>query len=102
MKNPIEKSKFTIGLILIIQSVSFLIMSIAQWGKRNSLAGAFLALSALGGILGGVLVAKSAAKEDDRLTALDSLCGDYMDESLFDENFEVPVNEEIDEDEFPF
>lgn len=102
MKNPIEKSKFTIALILLIQSVSFLIMSIAQWGKRKSLAGAFLAISAIGAAVGGFLMLKSASKENERLTVLDSLCGDYMDFDGFNEEFEVPVNEEIDEDEFPF
>ncbi len=102
MKNPIEKSKFTIALVLLIQSVSFLIMSLAQWGKRKSLAGAFLAISAIGGVVGTVLMIKSASKENDRLTVLDSLCGDYMDFDGFNEEFEVPVNEDIDEEEFHF
>lgn len=102
MKNPIEKSKFTIGLILLIQSLSFLVVSIAQCKKRKSLAGAFLALSAIEGILGAILVAKSASKEDDRLTVLDSLCDDYMDFEGMNEEIDVPVNEEIDEEEFHF
>ncbi len=102
MKNPIEKSKFTIALILLVQSFSFLIMSLVQWKKRKSLAGAFLAISAISGVVGGFLMAKSAAKEDDRLTVLDSLCGDYLDEDAYGEGFDVPVNDEIDEEEFHF
>ena len=54
MKTPIQKSKFTIGLILIVQAVTFLIISLAQFKKRKSLAGACLAISALSGIIGTV------------------------------------------------
>ncbi len=100
MKNSIEKSKFTIGLVLIIQSISFLIMSIAQWSKRKSLSGAFLAISALGGVIGAILLVKSASAENERLTVLDSLCGDFLDMDEFDEEFEVPTSEDFDESEF--
>ncbi len=102
MKNSIEKSKFTIALILLIQSISFLIMSIAQWGKRKSLAGAFLAISAVGGVIGAILLVKSASAENDRLNALDSLCGDFLDFDGFNEEFEVPTSDDFDEEEFPF
>ena len=102
MKSPIEKSKFTIGLILLIQSLSFRVVSIAQFKKRKSLAGAFLALSAIEGILGTILVVKSASVENDRLTVLDSLCDDYMEFEGLDKEFDVPVTEEVDEEEFPF
>ena len=101
-KIPIEKSKFTIALILLVQSATFLIMAIAQWGKRKSLAGAFLAIAAVSGTVGGVLMAKSADKEKKRLTVIDSLCGDYLDEDMFTEGFDVPVEDEIDEEEFHF
>ncbi len=101
-KIPIEKSKFTIALILLVQSASFLIMSIVQWNKRRSLAGAFLAIAAISGTVGGILMAKSADKEKKRLTVIDSLCGDYLDEDMFTEGFDVPVEDEIDEAEFPF
>ena len=100
MKNSIGKSKFTIGLVLIIQSISFLIMSIAQWNKRKSLSGAFLAISALGGVVGAILLVKSASAENERLTVLDSLCGDYLDIDNFNEDFEVPTSEDFDESEF--
>lgn len=100
MKNSIGKSKFTIGLVLIIQSISFLIMSIAQWNKRKSLSGAFLAISALGGVVGTILLIKSASAENERLTVLDSLCGDYLDIDDFNEEFEVPTSEDFDESEF--
>jgi hypothetical protein len=100
MKNSIGKSKFTIGLVLIIQSISFLIMSIAQWNKRKSLSGAFLAISALGGVVGAILLVKSASAENERLTVLDSLCGDYLDIDDFNEEFEVPTSEDFDESEF--
>lgn len=100
MKNSIEKSKFTIALILLVQSISFLIMSIAQWGKRKSLSGAFLAISALGGLIGTILLLKSASEENDRLTVLDALCGDYLDIDDFNEEFEVPTSEDFDESEF--
>ena len=101
-KIPIEKSKFTIALILLVQAFTFIVMAIAQWGKRKSLAGAFLAIAAICGTVGGVLMAKSAEKEKKRLTVIDSLCGDYLDEDLFAEGFDVPVNDEIDEEEFHF
>ncbi|MBE6607507.1 MAG: hypothetical protein E7633_02980 [Ruminococcaceae bacterium] len=100
MKSIIEKSKFTIALVLLIQSISFLIMSIAQWSKRKSLAGAFLAISAIGGFIGTVLLIKSASAENERLTVLDSLCGDFLDIDDFNEEFEVPTSDDFDESEF--
>jgi len=75
-------------------------MSLVQWNRRRSLAGAFLAIAAICGSVGGVLMIKSADKEKKRLTVIDSLCGNYLDEDAFTEGFEVPVDDSIDEEEF--
>lgn len=58
-----KKCKFNVGLTLLVQSVSFVILFFMLYSKKRNLANTFLALSAIGGIAGAYLVLKEAKNE---------------------------------------
>lgn len=51
-----KKSKLIIAICLVIHSVSFFILFLLYWNKKRSLAKAFAAISAAGGIAGAYLL----------------------------------------------
>lgn len=59
----LKKYRFHIGLTLLVQSASFVILFFLLYSKKKSLANTFLALSAIGGITGAYLVLKEAKSE---------------------------------------
>ena len=58
-----KKYRFHVGLTLLVQSASFVILFFMLYRKKKSLANTFLALSAIGGITGAYLVLKEAKNE---------------------------------------
>ncbi len=58
-----KKHRFNIGLTLLVQSASFVILFFMLYAKKKSLANTFLALSAIGGIAGAYLILKEAKSE---------------------------------------
>jgi len=68
-----KTTKFFVGIALLVQAVTALIMFLATLGKKKSLSGALLALSAVSGIAGGWLVYDSS-KDDDFCTCDDCGC----------------------------
>ena len=58
-----KKYRFHVGLTLLVQSASFIILFFMLYRKKKSLANTFLALSAIGGITGAYLVLKEAKSE---------------------------------------
>ena len=83
-----NKFNFNIGITLIVQSISFVILFFMLYRKKKNLANTFLALSAIGGAAGAYLVLTEAKKELDAceqaaLDACDCCCGD--DDFDFDE-----------------
>lgn len=80
--------KSIIGICLLVQSVSFLILFFMFWKKKKSLSSAFAALSAIGGISGAYLLlseikAKKASDADD-----DSIF-DFDDDDFSLDNFDT-------------
>ena len=81
----IKKYRFHIGLTLLVQSASFIILFFMLYKKKKSLANTFLALSAVGGIAGAYLVLKEAKNEVEACeqAAKDAcecgICGDEYD-----------------------
>ena len=81
----IKKYRFHIGLTLLVQSASFIILFFMLYKKKKSLANTFLALSAVGGIAGAYLVLKEAKCEVEACeqAAKDAcengVCGDEFD-----------------------
>ena len=80
-----KKYRFHIGLTLLVQSASFIILFFMLYKKKKSLANTFLALSAVGGITGAYLVLKEAKSEVEACeqAAKDAcengICGDEYD-----------------------
>lgn len=98
MKEAIMKSKFYIGLALLVQSVMCLIFFFTLWNKKKSLAGTFLAIGAAGGLSGAYLVYKNAKeleREQKILSAMDAFCDE---EYVFDEDWVDLRDTESDEE----
>ena len=80
-----KKYRFHVGLTLLVQSASFIILFFMLYRKKKSLANTFLALSAIGGIAGAYLVLKEAKREVEACeqAAKDvcecGVCGDAYD-----------------------
>ena len=53
-----KKSKLNFAASLLVQSFTFFVLFCALWAKKKSLAAAFLAVSALSGATGAVLIAQ--------------------------------------------
>ena len=52
----LKKVKLPAAIALFVQSITFFVLFIVLWSKKKSLAGAFLAVSAMGGVACGCLV----------------------------------------------
>ena len=71
-----KKSKLNFAASLIVQSITFFVLFCALWCKKKSLAAAFLAVSAISGATGAVLIAQ--LKQEIADTAVE-----------FDDDFEM-------------
>ncbi len=83
-----KKHRFNIGLTLLVQSASFVVLFFMLYAKKKSLANTFLALSAIGGIAGAYLILKEAKSEVEacEAAAKDAIeAGDIDDTFDFDE-----------------
>ena len=54
----LKKLKLPAAVALFVQSVTFFVLFLVLWSKKKSLAGTFLAVSAMGGLACGCLVAE--------------------------------------------
>lgn len=72
----LKKSKLVVAVSLLVQSITFFALFCILWAKKKSLAGAFLAISALGGATGAYLVFQM--KKEIAATSVE-----------FDDDFEV-------------
>lgn len=112
-----KKYRFHIGLTLLVQSASFIILFFMLYRKKKNLATTFLALSAVGGIAGAYLVLKEAKNEVEACeqAAKDAcengICGDEYDFEaceecmgecdgcvMIDPECEITIEEYIEED----
>ena len=107
LKNLFLRSRFFIGIILLVQTFTMLVLCISQFGKRKSLSGAFAALSVFCAGVGSLLVVKGAKDEEDRIDMIDALCGKYIyvnsnENSLVKtrKGNDVPTDDASDESEF--
>ncbi len=88
----LKKSKLILAISLLAQAFSFFLMFCILWGKKKSLANAFLTVSAMGGATGALLLAKmkkeiksSSLEFDDDLPISDN----DTHEEIVDELFEL-------------
>lgn len=76
-----KKTKLYVGVTLLVQAVSSLVMFFILLGKKKSVAGAFLALAAVSGAVGGYLLYD--CKKDEEEYCFDDDY-DYEDEDDLD------------------
>ena len=78
--------KLTAGIALLVQSLTFIVVFLLLYKKKKSIAGTFLAIGAVGGIAGCVILMKemkSKVAAKDR-AAMDAFSFDEDDDVLFD------------------
>ncbi|MBR5314154.1 MAG: hypothetical protein IKU45_01925 [Clostridia bacterium] len=94
-----KKTAFYAGIALIVQSVSMAIVFFFIYAKKKNLATALLAMSAAGGIAGGILLYKHAKDVKREEELLSEFLGD--DEYEFEDGeVEILTDDYVDEAEF--
>ena len=97
----LKKTKFFVGITLLVQSLTFLTIFVILWAKQKSLWRTFLIVGLAGGVAGTLLTYK-AVKEDKQfkamMAAVDNLC-DYDDE-YSDDDFEIMTDDSASEEDF--
>ncbi len=66
-----KKTKLYVGVALLVQAVSSVVMFFILLGKKKSIAGAFLALATISGVAGGYLVYDCKQDEDEYFCCCD-------------------------------
>ena len=101
-----RKTRFYVGISLLVQSVTFIVMTIIflYRNKRNT-AGAFFAVGLVGAIGGALLVTRQIRdqyEEDRIIDAINGICAedDDDDEEPTAHRVEIPVDDTADETEF--
>ncbi len=99
----LKKTRFYVGLTLIVQSISFIVLSIILFVKqKRNYAGLMLGFGAAGGIAGVVMIYKQIKRviDDDRiLEAMDELL-DESDNYKPYQRREIPIDDTASEAEF--
>ena len=97
----LKKTKFFVGITLLVQSLTFLTMFVILWAKQKSLWKTFLVIGLAGGVAGTMLTYK-AVKEDKQfkamMAAVDNLC-DYEDD-YDDDDFVIMTDDSASEEDF--
>lgn len=102
-----KKSKLILAICLCIHSVSFFVLFLLYWNKKRSLAKAFAAISAAGGLAGAYLLYKDRNNLKADMTELgeelieeeEDFFGSGFDEDEVFCDFEKEDNEDGDENE---
>jgi len=104
MTRILKSTKFYIGITLIVQSITFLILFIVLVNKKKSIYGALLAVSICGGLAGGWLLVRQLMEEYDKKQLYmhmkesnESFTEDIPDAQIIKE---IPVDDTVNEDEF--
>lgn len=96
MKKALMKSRFMIGVCLLIQAFSAIVLFFSQWKKRKSLASACAAIAVVCGTTGTALMISGAKDEEEK---------NEMLEALRDDMFDLDNDEDVvfcTKDDFPF
>ena len=97
----LKKTKFFVGITLLVQSVTFLTIFVILWAKQKSLWRTFLIIGLAGGVA-GTLMTYRAIKEDKQfkamMAAVDNLC-DYEDD-YDDDDFVIMTDDSASEEDF--
>jgi len=79
MKKAFMKSKFYIGIALLVQAFTMIILFFTQLRKSKSLAVAFLAVAAAAGSFGTYLVVSGSQDEEEKNEMLEALREDFFE-----------------------
>ena len=94
-----KKAAFYAGITLVIQSVSMAVLFFLLFAKKKNLATVLLAMSAAGGVTGGVLLYKHAKRVREEEELLSEFLGD--DEYEYNNGeMEILTDDFVDESEF--
>ena len=94
-----KRTAFYAGITLIIQSVSMAVLFFLLFAKKKNIATVLLAMSAAGGIIGGVLLYKHAKRVKEEEDLLAEFLGD--DEYEYNNGeMEILTDDSVDESEF--
>jgi hypothetical protein len=85
-----KKTKFYVGICLVVQCVCFAVAALILWGQKKSLAKALLVTAGIGGISGVALIS-FAIKEKKKL---EKCCEDCLED--FDDDFFLDDEEDDD------
>ena len=98
----LKKTKFFVGISLLVQSFAFLTVFVILWAKKKSLWKTFLIIGLAGGVAGTMMTYK-AIKEDKQfkamMAAVDTLC-DYDDNYDNYEDIEIVTDDTASEEDF--
>ena len=98
----LNKTKFYVGITLLVQSASFMAMFVMLCRKKKSLSRAILAVALAGGITGAIMLyldSKDELKRRKIIAARDACCAeDFGDPCDFEdiEDIEDAADEDID------
>ena len=95
----LKKTAFYAGITLIIQSVTMAVLFFLLFAKKKNVASVLLAMSAAGGIAGGVLLYKHAK----RVKAEEDLLSEFLGDDEYEYNngdIEILTDDNVDESEF--
>lgn len=98
-----KKTRFYVGLTLLVQSFTFFAMFIMLFTKKRSVTGALLAIASAGGIIGTYLIYRqlSDSMSEQLKTAVEDLCDDSEEPAAEPEpEVVIPVDDTVDENEF--
>lgn len=94
-----KRTAFYAGITLIIQSVSMAVLFFLLFAKKKNIATVLLAMSAAGGITGGVLLYKHSKRVKEEEDLLAEFLGD--DEYEYNNGeMEILTDDSVDESEF--
>lgn len=110
MLQSLKKTRPYIAITLLVQSFTFVILFFMLYSKKKkSIASAFLALAGAGAALGGYLLWLTRQDEREESEQYSSYLNHLFEDGLSDMNdwddadlrdFEIPMDETVDETEF--
>ena len=102
MKKALMKSKFYIGIALLVQAVTFIVLFFTQLKKNKGSAATLFTIAAVSGGVGAYLVASGSKDEEEKNEMLEALREDFFEiseDDITDEEDSVFITEDEELDE---
>ena len=101
MKKAIMNSRFYIGISLLVQTFTLVLMFFTHLKKSKSLAATMLAFATVSAAIGAYLVASTSKDEEEKTEMLDALREDFFEiseDDITDEEDSIFITESDDEE----